>query len=81
MKRILLPLLILSVFAASMSAQRGNNIDARKLQLALYAISNLYEMCIRDRYNAAHHTLFSKHTDMGISSELTSYFFIYLPTQ
>ena len=42
MKRILLPLLILSVFAASMSAQRGNNIDARKLQLALYAISNLY---------------------------------------
>ena len=25
-----------------MSAQRGNNIDARKLQLALYAISNLY---------------------------------------
>ena len=32
MKRILLPLLILSVFAASMSAQRGNNIDARKLQ-------------------------------------------------
>lgn len=28
MKRILLPLLILSVFAASMSAQRGNNIDA-----------------------------------------------------
>ena len=34
MKRILLPLLILSVFAASMSAQRGNNIDARKLQLA-----------------------------------------------
>ena len=42
MKRILLPLLILSIFAASMSAQRGNNIDARKLQLALYAISNLY---------------------------------------
>ena len=42
MKRILLPLLILSVFAASMSAQRGNNIDARKLKLALYAISNLY---------------------------------------
>ena len=32
----------MSVFAASMSAQRGNNIDARKLQLALYAISNLY---------------------------------------
>ena len=42
MKRIFLPLLILSVFAASMSAQRGNNTDARKLQLALYAISNLY---------------------------------------
>ena len=42
MKRILLPLLILSVFAASLSAQRGNNIDARKLQLAQYAISNLY---------------------------------------
>ena len=33
MKRILLPLLILSVFAASMSAQRSNNIDARKLQI------------------------------------------------
>ena len=43
MKRILLPLLILSVFAASMSAQRGNNIAARKLQLALYAISTLYK--------------------------------------
>ena len=42
MKRIFLPLLILSVFAASMSAQRGNNVEARKLQLALYAISNLY---------------------------------------
>ena len=25
-----------------MSAQRGNNVDARKLQLALYAITNLY---------------------------------------
>ena len=32
----------MSVFAASMSAQRGNNVEARKLQLALYAISNLY---------------------------------------
>ena len=42
MKRILLPLLILSVFAASMSAQRGNNIDARKLQLALYALSLIH---------------------------------------
>ncbi len=36
---------------------------------------------INSLYNAAHRTLFSKHTDMGISSELTSYFFIYLPTQ
>lgn len=47
MKRILLPLLILSVFAASMSAQRGNNIDARKLQLGpvchLQPICRLYK--------------------------------------
>ena len=42
MRKIVLPLLLLSVFAASVFAQRGNNEDARKLQLALYAISNLY---------------------------------------
>ena len=42
MKRFLMSLLILSVFAASAAAQRGNDQDARKLQLALYAISNLY---------------------------------------
>ena len=42
MKRILAPLFILSLFAVSLSAQRNNNINARKLQLALYAISNLY---------------------------------------
>lgn len=42
MKRIVLPLLILSVFATSAFAQRANNEEARKLQLALYAISNLY---------------------------------------
>ena len=42
MKRIILLLLAGSLFAASMSAQRGNNLEARKLQLALYAISNLY---------------------------------------
>ena len=42
MKRIIFLLLAGSLFAASMSAQRGNNLEARKLQLALYAISNLY---------------------------------------
>lgn len=42
MRKIVLPLLLLSVFAASAFAQRGNNEEARKLQLALYAISNLY---------------------------------------
>ena len=42
MKRIILLLLAGSLFATSLSAQRGNNLEARKLQLALYAISNLY---------------------------------------
>lgn len=42
MKRFLLSLLILSAFTASAVAQRGSDSDARKLQLALYAISNLY---------------------------------------
>ena len=42
MKRIIFLLLAGSLFAASVSAQRGNNLEARKLQLALYAISNLY---------------------------------------
>lgn len=42
MKRILFLLLLGSVFTATMSAQRDGNMEARKLQLALYAISNLY---------------------------------------
>lgn len=43
MKRITLSLLILSISVASALAQKGNNnLDARKLQMALYAISNLY---------------------------------------
>ncbi|RHJ79339.1 S41 family peptidase [Parabacteroides sp. AM08-6] len=42
MKRILLSLLLVSVFTVSVFAQRGGDMDARKLQLALYAISNLY---------------------------------------
>lgn len=42
MKRIILPLFMLSVFIFSAMGQRGNSLDARKLQLALYAISNLY---------------------------------------
>ncbi len=43
MKRLVLPLLIASIFAVSVTAQqRGNSMDARKLQMALYAINNLY---------------------------------------
>lgn len=41
MKRIIVSFLMVSVFFASAVAQ-GNNQDVRKLQLALYAISNLY---------------------------------------
>lgn len=41
MKRIILSFLILSICVASTTAQK-NNVDARKLQMALYAISNLY---------------------------------------
>lgn len=41
MKRIILILLAESLFATTLSAQQGN-METRKLQLALYAISNLY---------------------------------------
>lgn len=42
MKQIALSFLILSICVASATAQKNNNVDARKLQMALYAISNLY---------------------------------------
>ena len=43
MKRLVLPLLILCAFAGQIAAQqRGSSMDARKLQMALYAINNLY---------------------------------------
>lgn len=43
MKRLLLTLFLLSsLFMGQAYAQRGNSTDARKLQMALYAINNLY---------------------------------------
>lgn len=43
MKRLILPFLIACLFAGNIAAQqRGNSMDARKLQMALYAINNLY---------------------------------------
>ncbi len=42
MKKIHLLFLFLCCFSVFVPAQRSANIDARKLQLALYAISNLY---------------------------------------
>lgn len=42
MRRFFLPLLLWGVCAVLLSAQRANNTEARKLQMALYAIHNLY---------------------------------------
>ena len=49
MKKIFLSLLMVSLFAFSTVAQRGVSTDARKLQLALYAISNLYVDSISEK--------------------------------
>lgn len=49
MKKIFLSLLMVSLFASSTVAQRGVSTDARKLQLALYAISNLYVDSISEK--------------------------------
>ena len=49
MKKFFLSLLIVSLFASSTVAQRGVSTDARKLQLALYAISNLYVDSISEK--------------------------------
>lgn len=42
MKKMVFTLLIAVVAVVSAGAQGGNNRDARKLQMALYAVSNLY---------------------------------------